>query len=389
MSRTLATGIDIGTHRIRVVVGECTYSGNAITKKRIIGNGSAPSHGVRRGAIVNAHDTEQSIREAVAQAEKSTGVKIKEAFVSINGPDLEGEVMTATISITRVGNQINNNDIENAMQAVNDLFAKTEGADNKSILHTVPLSYEVDDMQVLGRPEGMIGKQLTIHALVISAHTQHIRNIVHATEQSGIAVIDVVASPLAASIVNLNKVQKMAGAVLVNIGAETVSLIVYENNIPISLKVFPIGSTDITHDIALGFRIPLEEAETLKHGNMTTNHDADALEKIITERLTDIFILVEKHLKKIKKNGLLPAGIILTGGGAGLVSIDELAKATLGLPTTLAHQTSTNNVRDASWSVAYGLCTLGFTPPESSAITFNAIKKTGTTLKQWLSQFLP
>ena len=389
MSRTLATGIDIGTHRIRVVVGECIYSGNAVTKKRIIGNGSAPSHGVRRGAIINANEAEQSIRDAITQAEKSTGAKIKEAFVSINGPDLEGEVVAATVSITRVGNEINGNDIEAAMGAVEAAFEQAEGTENKSILHTVPLAYEVDDQLVLGRPEGMIGRQLTLKALVISAHTQHIRNIVHATESAGIAVIDVVASPLAASIVNLNKVQKMAGAVLVNIGAETVSLIVYENNIPISLKVFPIGSTDITHDIALGFKIPLEEAETLKHGNMTSHHNEKQLDVIITARLTDIFVLVEKHLKKIKKNGLLPAGIILTGGGSGLVSIEELAKATLGLPTTLAHQTSTNNVRDASWSVAYGLCTLGLTPPESDGITFNAIKKTGTTLKQWLSQFLP
>lgn len=389
MSRTLATGIDIGTHRIRVVVGECTYNGNAVTKKRIIGNGSAPSHGVRRGAIVNAHDTENSIREAVAGAEKSTGTSIKEAYVSINGPDLEGVIVEAVVSITRVGNEITSADVEAAMSGINRNFEKTDGSENKSVLHAVPLSYSVDDTDVLGRPEGMIGKQLKISALVISAHTQHIKNIVHAVEQSGIAVIDVVASPLAASIVNLNKVQKMAGAVLVNIGAETVSLIVYENNIPISLKVFPIGSTDITHDIALGFRIPLEEAETLKHGNMTTDHDEKELDEIITARLTDIFTLVEKHLKKIKKNGLLPAGIILTGGGAGLVSIDELAKATLGLPTTLAHQTSTNNVRDASWSVAYGLCTLGLTPPERDGITFNAIKKTGSTLKQWLSQFLP
>lgn len=389
MSRTLATGIDIGTHRIRVVVGECTYSGSQVTKKRIIGNGSAPSQGVRRGAIVNAHDAEHSIRDAVAQAEKSTGATIKEAFVSINGPDLEGELFDATISITRVSGEITEADVDAVMQTVTKVFESNEDANNRSILHTVPLYYSVDDTPVLGRPEGMVGKKLHVRALVISAHTQHIRNIVQAVEQSGIAVIDVVASPLAASIVNLNKVQKMAGAVLVNIGAETVSLIVYENNIPISLKVFPIGSTDITHDIALGFRIPLEEAETLKHGNMTSNHSEKELSEIIEARLTDIFELVEKHLKKIKKNGLLPAGIILTGGGAGLVSVDELAKATLGLPASLAHQTSTNNVRDASWSVAYGLCTLGLTPPDRDGITFNAIKKTGSTLKQWLGQFLP
>jgi cell division protein FtsA len=122
--------------------------------------------------------------------------------------------------------------------------------------------------------------------------------------------------------------------ILANIGAETVSIVVFENNIPISLEVFPIGSVDITHDIALGLKIPLDDAERIKLGSDTgVSVSRKKLEEIIDARLSDIFELIENHLKKIGRNGLLPAGIIMIGGGSGTPNIEEVAKATLKLPT--------------------------------------------------------
>ena len=189
-------------------------------------------------------------------------------------------------------------------------------------------------------------------------------------ESAGVSVDDVVASPLAASYSALTRHQKEVGCVLANIGAGTVSIVVFEEDTPISLEVFPIGSTHITNDIALGLQIPLDEAEKIKIEYDTSSPISKRkLNDIIEARLNDIFELIESHLKKINRNGLLPAGIILTGGGSGLFSLEDIAKASLNLPAKVATPITLNNngvkitgnykdqvLNDPGWSVALGLC---------------------------------
>ncbi len=188
----------------------------------------------------------------------------------------------------------------------------------------------------------------------------------------------------------------MKGCVLANIGAETVSIVVFENNIPISLEVFPIGSTDITNDIALGLKIPLEEAEEIKLGNTSNeSFSKKKLEEIVEARLSDIFELIEAHLKKIGRSGLLPAGIIITGGGSGLGSLEDFAKLSLKLPSRIASFTMSGNfkspIKDATWAVAYGLCILGFSSAneDSQSSGFKMVKRTQKSLTEWVKQFLP
>jgi cell division protein FtsA len=212
--------------------------------------------------------------------------------------------------------------------------------------------------------------------------------MVETIEELGIEVDDIIPSPIAAGKVALNKKQCSVGCVLANIGAETVSIAVFENDIPISLQVFPIGSTDITNDIALGLKIPLEEAEKVKVAGHNSNHPKKKLDEIIEARLYDIFELIEAHLKKINRNGLLPAGIVLTGGGAGVATIEDLAKAVLKLPSSIARPIVTNGnkhtVKDASWLVAYGLALYAFEKPKESE-SINAWE----TVRSWFKPFLP
>jgi cell division protein FtsA len=195
--------------------------------------------------------------------------------------------------------------------------------------------------------------------------------------------------------VTLNKTQKIAGCILANIGAETVSIAVFENNIPSSLEVFPIGSTDITNDIALGLRVPLEEAEQIKIGAITgSSFPRKKLEEIISARLSDIFELIEAHLRKIGRNGLLPAGIIITGGGSGLNSLDILAKAALKLPSkigTIGALDGKSSFKDATWAVAYGLCLWGIHAEEGPELDTSVefMKNSWRGLARWFKQFLP
>jgi len=226
-----------------------------------------------------------------------------------------------------------------------------------------------------------------------------INDLINAIELAGIEVEDVIVAPLAASIVALTKTQRTAGCVLVNIGAETVSIAIFENDQLIGLNVFPIGSTDITNDIALGLRIPLEEAEEIKvkkKGGPQSSYPQKKLSEIIEARLKDIFELIEAQLKKIGRNELLPAGVILTGGGVGLTTIEELAKASLKIPARIVvphpEEGTQKEVLDSSWSVAYGLCVLGFDDSYTSDLfQINKVRVRGHMrgVASWFKQFLP
>jgi cell division protein FtsA len=364
MARNIAAGIDVGTHQIKVVVAEWLPNQQSDFPK-IIGTGFAESRGLRQGYIFNTPDVTESVKAALAQAEKSSGVKIKRAFLSLGGVGLEAVIGIGNVLVSRGDSEVTTLDVEKVTQAARTALPASTTL-NRKIIHTVPLTYKVDGKDVLGgRPAGLKGMRLEAKVFFVTTLEQHFENLVEAVEEAGVEIDDAMAAPLAASLVSLTKQQKMAGCVLTNIGAETVSIIVFENGLPVSLEIFPIGSRDITNDIALGLRISLEEAERIKLGAITgANFSKKKYEEITSARLSDIFELVEAHLKKIGRNGLLPAGIVITGGGSGLATVEDLARAYLKLPSKISlvnvPHPIRNQVKDASWSVAYGLCIWGF-----------------------------
>ena len=393
MNKNITVGIDIGTHQIKVVIAEANPKG----LPTVLGVGFSESKGLRHGYIIHIQDTAASIRQAVAQAEKSSGIKIKEAYISIGGIGLGSLVSHGQSTITKADLEITKLDIEKAIE-VSQTNIPTSSILNKKIVYTIPIGYKIDNKLSLGDPEGMHGAKLEVKTLFITCLEHHFHDIVRAAEEAGISILDIIAAPIAASIVTLNNAQKTAGCVLANIGAETVSIVVYENSIPISLEVFPVGSNDITNDIALGLKIPLEEADKLKLGS-TGNYPKKRLEEIIVARLSDMFELIETHLKKIDKNGLLPAGIVITGGGSRVATIEDLAKAYLKLPSRVTgplvgqNTNSKIQVKDPMWSVAYGLCVLGFLNDDEYAIKIGwgpkFIKPMKNSFVKWITQFLP
>lgn len=386
MAKNIITGIDVGTHAVRVVVSELVKEGSM---PRIIGTGMAESRGLRHGYIINENDAAESIAAALAAAEKSAGITIKNAYLSIGGISLESLTSSGSTGISRANSEVSDLDIDKATKASEENLPNIQ---NKKILERIPISFKLDGKETLAKPQGMKGAKLEVKTLFITCLEQHLNDLVHAVEEAGVDVTDIVPAPIAASLVALTKKQRTVGCILVNIGAETVSIIVYDENTPISLQVFPIGSTDITNDIALGLKIPLEEAERLKLGNLSDNHSRKKLEEIIEARLSDIFDLIDAHLKKIGRNELLPAGVILTGGGAGIGTIEDLARATLKLPSRIAAPLMLANqkgqIRDSSWFVAYGLCLYGVTSdrPPTAIIPKGALV---TSIKRWLKELMP
>jgi cell division protein FtsA len=386
MAQHYVTGIDVGTYHVKVVISSETKDSSV---PQIIGTGYAESRGLRNGYIINESDVVRSVRNAVAQAEKASGVKVRHAYISMGGIGLDeihahGEAITS-----RADSVITQVDIDKAIEVSEEMIQ--EKIPNRRILHAIPLHYTIDGERVHGRPHDLRGTKLEVDTLFVTAFEQHLNDLVSAIESIGIKVDDVMASPLAGSLVMLTKAQKRAGCVLANIGAETVSIVVFENNTPTSLKVFPIGSNDITNDIALGLKVPLDEAEKIKRGGMTgTPYSKKKLDEIISARLVDIFELIDAHLKKMKRDGLLPAGIILTGGGSGIATVQDLARASLRLPSKIAMLDPGQNgkVRDASWAVSYGLCIWGMTGTEEES-GINLARHTGSSILNWLKQFLP
>jgi len=387
MAKNISVGIDIGTYQIKVAVAVRTKDN---PHPKIIGKGYAESRGLRYGYIINGADVTRSLKKALAQAEQTSGIKIKEAYVSIGGISLDALRSRGSTIISRGDNEITNLDVEKAVDASEESIP-TQSIINKKILTAVPISYTIDGHEILGRPVGMKGIKFEAETLFVMCLEQHLNDLVQSVEDAGVKVQDVVASPLAASLVTLTNAQKIAGVVLANIGSETVSIVVFENNIPVSLKVFSIGAADITNDIALGLKIPLEEAEQIKLGGITsTDVSRKKLDEIVGARLTDIFELIDAHLKDIKKNALLPAGIIITGGGSGITTIEDLAKATLRLPSRIAkiQFNNGNYVQDSSWAVTYGLCILGLSSGVSNS-SISIVKNTQKGLSSWIKKLLP
>ncbi len=389
MAERNAVGIDIGTYQVRVVVAR-EDKGRGYPK--IIGTGYAESRGLRHGYIVNGADVTRSIMLAVEQAEKTSGIRIRDAFLSVGGIGLDEVRARGETIIARADAEVTDLDIEKALDA-----ARTHTESrlmNRRILHTVPIGYSIDGVEVLGRPQGMKGTKLAVDVLYVTALEQHVSDLIDAVETANIAVADTLAAPLAGSIVSLSTSEKKAGAVLANIGSETVSIVVFDNGIPISVKVFKIGSHDITKDIALGLRISLEEAEQLKLGAIThSTYPKKKLDDILVARLTDIFELIDNHLKKLGKDQLLPAGVILTGGGSGIGPIREIAEQSLKLHSKTASLALSPDakIKDSSWTVAYGLTVWGLTGADGIGRPpiRDAMAHVGRSLGSFFRQFLP
>lgn len=369
MSRTIATGIDVGTDSVKVVITEY-IRGDHGGQRKILGVGSAKSLGLRHGYIVDAAHVARSIRHAVMQAEKAARIPVQSCILAVGGVGVEGFLVNGGSAIARADSEITELDLNRAIASSEDLLPEA-ATNNRKILHAIPVLYKLDGKEIMGRIIGMRGLKLEVKMLYVTAIEQHLNDLIECVERAGVAVEEVIAAPIASAVATITKSQRIAGCILVDIGSETTSIVVYENDQPVSLKVFPIGSTDVTNDIALGLRIPLEEAERVKlAGLMQTTYPRKKIDDIVSARLKDVFEVVETHLKKMGRNGLLPAGVTLTGGGAQSPLIEELARTSLSLPARVGriqlNSAAHGETYGPAWTVAYGLALLGLTSGGSS-----------------------
>jgi len=375
----ISVGIDIGSAVTKVIVAE-SQSGEK-SKPRIIGVGFANSEGVRHGYIVDSEEAAKSLRKAIDQAQKSSGYLIRKAYFAIGGAGLQGIVSHATLTFDKE-TQIGAGDIEQALGEAQQAL-KPEDIRNREIIHSIPLSYKIDGKQVFGKPIGMQAGSFEVKAFFVTAISQHLQNLVTVAKLAHIEIEDITASPVASSIALLSKSQRIAGCGLLSFGADTVSLGVFENDVPISIEVYPLGSRDITNDIALGFKVSLEEAERIKTSRPESlPYPRKKIEEIVKARLEDVADFAQSTLKKIGKSGLLPAGVIITGGGAQSNYIEELMKEKLKLPTKKVIKFDGESklpLGEGKWSVAYGLAMIGCESDGESGFDLSSTFVKGTS----------
>jgi len=351
--QSLSIGIDIGSMLTRVVVTSAETNGGKLPI--VLGTGTAETRGVRHGYVINREEVAASLRKAVQDAEKESGHRIKHCSLTINGIGLSCEGATGTAVVSRADSIVSRFDIEKAIaEAESQIELK-----NKAILHAFPTNFKVDGKELPTRPEGITGGKLEVRTLFITVLEQHLDDVISVVNDVGIKVTSFTAAPIAAERLLLTDLQRNFGCALIDIGAETVSVSVFENNNLTSLHVFGIGSLDVTKDIALGLRVTPEEAESLKLGVVSFQSvPKKKLDEIIEARLTDIFELIDKYFKKIGRSGLLPAGAILIGGGSNTQMIEGVAKTMLKIPIKMGRlelQSTKGPLKDYRLINAYGV----------------------------------
>ncbi len=362
MAREVVIGIDAGTSAVKTVILEKKKGDNLPS---VIGTGISPSYGLRKGIIINPPEAAASIKESLKQAKNSANINQNDAFIAVAGSGIQGVRSKGSILVSRADHEITDGDLKRVLTQSETQLNRASSSFllNRTVIHSFPICYRIDGEQVIGDSVGMKGEKLEIETLFITCQTQHFNNLLKSMEMAGVNIEDFSAAPWAMSHATLNQQEKEVGSLIINIGGDTSSIIVFEESTPISMEVFPIGSNHITYDIARGFQIPLEEAEEMK---LSYDPEVSAKKKlagIIEPRLNDIFELVESHLTKINRAKLLPAGAILTGGGSNLSRIAEIGKEVLSLPVQVGQpkfiasaQNSKHSVLNPIWSVALGIC---------------------------------
>lgn len=359
----ITVGLDVGSSQVRLVV-----AANEEGRWRILGTGKAPCNGLRRGVVVDIEETTNAINKAAETAERIAGVPIEKAVVSIGGSHVTAQPAKGVVAVSRADGEVSSEDVERVLASAQSIISPDTAA-NREIIHVVPRSFSLDNQSEIRDPVGMNGMRLEVDSLIITGSTPFIRNLSKCVNQAGIEIVGLVASPLAAAEAVLNRRQKELGVVVIDIGVGTTDIAVYEEDQLIFISTLPVGAGHITNDIAIGLKTSIEVAEKVKReygsafskdvsvkkeinlSRISKNEEgsikAKEIAEIIEARMEEIFSLVNKELKKIKRDGMLPAGAVLTGGGAKLPGIVDLAKKELHLPAQVGFPIRIEGIGDS------------------------------------------
>jgi cell division protein FtsA len=370
-------GLDIGTSSIKVVIGEKKSDGSV----DIIGVGSSPSRGLRKGVVVNIEGTVSAIGRAVAQAETMAGCEISSVLATISGSHLRSQNSHGIVAIKN--NEVAALDIERVIDAAKAVAVPLD----REILHVLPQEFVIDEQDGVRDPLGISGVRLEARVHIITGAIASAQNIVKCANRCGLAVQDIVAAPIASGRAVLSSEEQELGVLLLDIGGGTCSISVVHAGAIKFTSVLAVGGNHITNDIAAGLRTPLLAAERIKceYGTAITAgvSKADIIEvpsvggrpprvlsklvlaEIIEPRASEIFALIQREIIKAGCEDLLTSGVVVTGGTANLPGITQIAESVFNLPVRIGTPTSVGGLLDlvkgAEYAAAVGLVLHGAT----------------------------
>ncbi|MDP6575595.1 MAG: cell division protein FtsA [Candidatus Peribacteraceae bacterium] len=406
--RVLAS-LDIGSSKIRTIVAVVDGT-QEHEVPNVIGVGLSPSLGMRKGHVIDVEELIHNIIASLEDAERMAGVPINHVYVGMSGSHIEAFDSRGVIAIS--GSEITMEDVGRVLDAAQAVSIPA----NRRILHIEPKTYSVDEQKGIKNPVGMTGIRLEVEAHIITGHVQHVKNIEKCVDQAGVDTDDLIPSTIAVSEAVVTKRQKELGVAVIDVGAGSTSLAVFEEGTILHSVSIPVGGESVTNDIAIGLRTSIDTAERIKieFGSVLPEEIAERemidlssvskvdsqtvskryMAEIMQARYYEIFTLVKEELERIGRSGMLPAGALLTGAAVKAPGVLDLARDVLGLPVQMGFPTDIGGViekvDDPAYATALGALVWGMREgeggPRVGSVQF---KRAATQVGSWFKSLLP
>ena len=370
----LVIGLDIGTTKICAVVGEVTESG-----VDIVGIGTSPSTGLRKGVVTNIEETVKSVQKALEEAELMAGCEIRSVYAGIAGSHIKGFNSHGVIAVK--GGEVTQKDVERAMEAASAVAIPLD----REVIHTLPQEFIVDDQREIIHPLGMAGVRLEVKVHIVTGAVTSAQNIVRSCHRSGLDVSDIVLEALASAKAVLTEEERELGVALVDLGGGTTDIAIFANDTIKHTGVLALGGQNLTNDITYGLRTPMASAERIKvkygcamvdlvqqdevievstvGGRDPRRLSRRLLAEICQPRMEEVLDLVDQELTRSGCKHQISAGVVLTGGSALIDGCQELAEQVFNLPTRIGYPRNVGGLKDVvnspKYATAVGLLRYG------------------------------
>ncbi len=404
-SGDVLVGLDIGTTKICAIVGEITDEGIDI-----IGIGTHPSKGLRKGVVVNIDATVASIKRAIEEAEHMAGCEISTVYTGIAGGHIKAFPSHGVVSVK--DKEVRPQDVDRVIEQAKAVAIPLD----REVIHVLPQEFIVDDQDGVKDPIGMSGVRLEARALIVTGAVSSAQNIVKCAQRTGLNVADIVLQPLASSLATLCEDEKELGVCLVDIGGGTTDIAIFHDGAIRHTAVISLGGNHLTNDVAIGLRTPTHEAERIKkqygHANAKKVDGGETIEvpsvgggaprilsrhilaEIIEPRVEEIFMLVQHEIQKAGMEELLASGVVITGGSTLLEGMAEMAEEVLGMPVRRGMPRHIGGlvdvVKSPMYATAVGLVIYGakqrLGSPYFKIREENVYRKVKDRMKQWLGE---
>jgi cell division protein FtsA len=403
----LVVGLDIGTTKICVIVGSKNEEGMI----EIIGLGTSPSKGLRKGVVVNIDSTVESIKKAVEEAELMAGCEVTSVFAGIAGGHIKSLNSRGVVAIKE--REVNRGDVERVIDAARAISIPID----REVLHVFPQEYIVDDQDGIKDPVGMSGVRLEAEVHIVTGAVASVQNIIKSCNRAGLEVKDIVLEPFASSLAVLTPEERELGVSLVDVGGGTTDLAIFLDGSIWHTSVITLGGNNVSNDISVGIRTPISEAERIKikYGCARTSMVRDdetievpsvggrpprvlsrqILSEIIEPRVEELFSLVKREIIKTGYEDMIASGLVITGGSSIMEGMVEIAEEVMGMPARCGMPQDIGGLVDVvsspMYGTAVGLVQYGFQNRSLSSLTAhsdeNLFNKVLMRMKRWIKEF--